>query len=414
MRKMRRAAAICSLPFFMTLSPQTVGLALLSGAALVYAAGAEAQEAMQADVGKPLQEAQKLAKAGKYQAALKEARKAGAVSGKSEYETFVVNDFIGYLSARLGDHASAVMAYETSLSSQYAKKDRAKRLEALAGMSYQASFYDKTVHYAEAHTAEAGQSRGMQVLIMQSHYLAKDYAKAAEAAAALVASAEQAGMAPEESWLQIQMASAGQVKDHAARHAALVKLVKYAPSDVYWRELLAQSSAAVGRSDKMSLEIARLMRAAGLMKEPRLYMEAAQMAIQLGLPGEAQSIMKEGFAKGVLGGQDESRHRRLLNMAGQLAKEDKATLGQDAPQTAKAKAALASAYASYGDYEKAVTLYKAALAEGGLETPGEVKLHLGQALWAAGDKAAAHDVFASIAAPEKYDQLAEVWLLIGK
>ena len=371
---------------------------------------AQAAETMSAEVGKPLQDAQKLAKAGNYAAALKKTREAAAVKKKTAYESFVVNDFMGYLSARLGDYASAVKAYEASYGSSYVPAaQKPKRLKALADMAYRGKMYGKAASFASQYQKSFGPDQSMQVLVMQSDYLRKDYPAAAKSAAALVASAEKAGKAPEESWLQIQMASAQQAGDKAMRAAALRKLVKYAPSDVYWKQLLADTQRAVGTSDRMTLELDRILRAKGYMDSSRRYMEAAQIAIQLGLPGEAKALMEEGFKKGVLGGKDKNRELRLLNMAKKLAAEDRQTLAKDAP-TPKGKAALGEAYASYGDYAKAIALYKSALASP-FPKADLARLHLAQAYLATGRKSAAQKALHGIKDP-KAAQLAGVWALV--
>ena len=371
----------------------------------------QAAETMSVEVGKPLQDAQKLAKEGKYAAALKKTREAAAVKTKTPYEAFVVNDFMGYLSARLGDFASAIKAYEQSYGSPYVPAaQKPKRLEALANMAYQGKMYGKAEAFAAQYIKSFGPSESMQVLVMQSQYLKKDYASAAKSASALVVSAEKAGKAPQESWLQIQMASARQAGDKASREAALVKLVKYAPSDVYWKQLLADTQRAIGTSDRMTLELDRVLRAKGYMDSSRRYMEAAQIAIQLGLPGEAQGLMEEGFEKGVLGGKDKSREQRLLNMAKKLSTEDKQTLSKDAP-TPKGKAALAEAYASYGEYETAIALYEAALKTPAFEGADIARLHLAQAYLATGKKVDARKALKDVKSP-KAAQLAMLWSLV--
>ncbi|WP_293323484.1 tetratricopeptide repeat protein [Parvibaculum sp.] len=379
-------------------------------AAVMAPAAAQAAETMSVEVGKPLQAAQKLAKAGKYAAAMKKTREAAAVKKKTAYESFVVNDFMGYLAARLGDYASAVKAYETSYGSSYVPAaQKPKRLQALADMAYRGKMYGKAASFASQYQKSFGPDRHMQVLVMQSDYLRKDYPAAVKSAAVLVAAAEKSGKAPEESWLQIQMASAQQAGDKKMQASALRKLVKYAPSDVYWKQYLADTQRAIGTSDRMTLELDRILRAKGYMDSSRRYMEAAQIAIQLGLPGEAKALMDEGFKKGVLGGKDKNRELRLLNMAKKLAAEDKQSLAKDAPSP-KGKAALGEAYASYGQYDKAIALYKSALAASFPEA-GLTRLHLAQAYLATGRKAEARKALAGIK-DGKAAKLAQAWLLL--
>lgn len=372
---------------------------------------AQAAETVGAKVGAPLKAAQDLAKAKKFNEALKQVKQAEAISGKTPYETFVVYDFKAYLNAQSGNYGAAAEAYEAALNTGKAPANtRALRIKTIATLYYQSRNFGKAVQYAGLHEKEAGPDLQMQTMVAQAYYQQGNYAGARDAAAALAKGATASGKRPTEAVLQIGMNSAFKLKDQDGYRAALTQLVTYYPSDIYWTDAINQVARKLGTGDRASLEVDRLKLARGVLKTSDAHIEMGQLAIQVGLPGEAQSLIEKGTASGVLGGANKGRETRLLNMAKSQAAADRPTLSA-AAGSAKAMAANAEAYASYGDTAQAITLYKKALAQGGLEDAGLVQLHLGQALLAAGKKSEAAQAFSSVKRSSKYADLAYLWAL---
>ncbi len=106
-------------------------------------------------------------------------------------------------------------------------------------------------------------------------------------------------------------------------------------------------------------------------------------------------------------------------MAAQQASEDAKTLAQQEHEAAAAAKALAweklgEAYASYGQYEKAIAAYQKALQIGGLQHPDDAELHLGVAYLAAGLDAEARRTLGDIAANDGTRALARLWLIDDK
>lgn len=372
---------------------------------------AQAAETVGAKVGAPLKAAQDLARAKKFNEALKQVKQAEAISGKTPYETFVVHDFKAYLNAQSGNYGAAAEAYEAALNTGKAPANtRALRIKTIATLYYQGRNFGKAVQYADLYEKETGPDLQMQTLVAQACYQQGNYAGARDAAAALVKGATASGRRPPEGVLQIGMNSAFKLKDQDGYRAALIQLVTYYPSDIYWIDAINQVARKLGTGARASLEVDRLKLARGVLKTSDAYIEMGQLAIQAGLPGEAQALIEKGTASGVLGGANKGRETRLLNMAKSQAAADRPTLST-AAGSAKAMAAKAEAYASYGDTAQAIALYKKALAQGGLEDAGLVQMHLGQALLAADKKSEAAQAFASVKHPSRYADLAYLWAL---
>ncbi|MBI1260741.1 MAG: hypothetical protein GC184_03360 [Rhizobiales bacterium] len=386
-------------------------LAFTPAAFLAGTTGAQAAETIGPKVGAPLQAAQNLAKSGKYAKALQEVNKAEAISGKTPYEAFVVYDFQAYLNGQLGNSSAAAKAYEKALATGKAPAgERAQRMQTIATLYYQARNYSETIAAAQRYQKALGPDSAMQTLIAQSYYLSKDYPAARDAAQALVRQNTKAGKRPDEAVLQIALASAFQLKDYNGQKQALLQLVNYYPSDKYWSDLVTLVSRKAGNASRTSYEFGKLKLARGMLSGSPAYIEMGQLAIQLGLPGEAESLMKTGMQNGTLGGENKGRETRLLKMAEKQAADDRPMLAKTAA-TADEKAELAEAYASYGMHDKALPLYAEALKQGGLSDKTLVLIHQGESLLATGRKADAAKAFARAEKSSKFYDLAVLWNL---
>lgn len=385
----------------------------LVGVLAVTPAAASGQS-VSAAVGGPLGKGRDLAKAGNYAGALKQVKQAAALPGKTAYEGFIIDDFLAYIYLKTGNYGEAIHAYERALKSGMTPANSiGQRIQALATLNYQTKNYPGAIAYASRYLKEVGPAQDMQLLVMQCQYLQKNYASAGQSARALSASAMAAGRPPQENWLQIEMASAYKLKDREAQTEALTKRVRYYPSRANWNDLLSLNSTALGGSDAMGLEIARLKMATGNLMTSDDYIEMSQLAIQRGLPGEAERVMEQGYKVGILGKENRSREQRLIAMAKQQSAQDRPSL-QSNPATAKAKAASAEAYASYDEIDRAVSLYQAALKEGA-PNQAEIYLHLGQAQLSTGQKSQALQSFAKVPPSDRqYASLAALWTMLAK
>src|SRR5258706_12620755 len=88
--------------------------ALLAGC-LGLATGVLAQQkadAVRPEVGKPLQEAQNFMKSGRHREAMAKVNEADAVSGKSAFESYMVQRMRGSVASAAGDNDAAIKAFE--------------------------------------------------------------------------------------------------------------------------------------------------------------------------------------------------------------------------------------------------------------------------------------------------------------
>ena len=251
----------------------------------------------------------------------------------------------------------------------------------------------------------------------QAYYLQNDFAGAARTARALLQQDQRAGRKTGESVLQLLVSSEYKQKNDAGYRDALKRLVASYPKKEYWRDLLASVQKQPGFADRLTLDLDRLMAATGTLETQDQYMEAAQLALQAGLPGDAKALLDKGYAAGVLGkGAGADRQQRLAAMAAKQSGEDVNTLPQLAHEADAARdglpwVKLGEADASYGRYDDAIAAYQKGLQKGGLKHPEDARLHLGIAYLQAGQKDKAQATLGAVTGTDGARDLAQLWLL---
>ena len=372
---------------------------------------AYAAEAVRAEVGKPLQEAQKLAAAGKNKDALAKLKEADAVGGKSANETYLIERTRGPVAMAAGDYDGAAKAFEAVIASgKLSAAESGKITEALAGIYYRAKDYPKAITaFQRALKDNPGDSQAREYLI-QSYYLSGKYAEAGkELEGSKNLSEGQLGMLA-----NIQLKQ----NDKPGYVNTLEKLAASYPKPNYWTDLLNRVSGKPGFSSSLNLDVLRLRLANGLLTKPSDYMEMGQLALQAGNPAEAMKIIEQGYKKGVLGtGSDAARHQRLKDLAvktqadfdkNQPAQEAEAVKNKDADALANMGLALVSA----GKADKGLGLLDEAVKMGSAKKPEEVKLHQGIALLQAGKKSQATSALKSVKGGDGAADLARYWTYV--
>ena len=184
------------------------------------------------------------------------------------------------------------------------------------------------------------------------------------------------------------------------------------PTPDNWRDSLQIYRELNHIDADTDLDTSRLQRAAGALKGEKDYYEYVN-AIYLRYPAEAKAVITEGVQKGFLNASPGGDIAQIQSVVDKRLVADKASLPADAASALKAaggKSAFVTgdAYLGYGNYTKAVELYRAALQKGGVD-PNVVNLRLGMALVRSGDKAGAKAAFQAVTGPRA--QLAQYWMI---
>lgn len=412
-------ALVLSLPALgMTLGGFSTIVALGSAAsAPAYAADKKSEKQVSAKVGKPLKEALELAQAKKFKEAMAKLQDARAVSSRTPYDEYKINEITSYVAFNAGDSAAAVKALDAMLDSPEATSDSRKRhLDQLTKFQYQAKSYDKAIQYGSRYLQDVGPDIEIALLVAQAYYLQKDYPKAISAVQSLMRIAEQAGQPVKKEWLDLLRSSqqlAG--KDEEATATLGVLLANY-PSPEYWRDMFIIEQNKGKNSDRKSLEMLRLKMVTGVLKDSD-YMSMAELAFALGFPGDAKMILEKSVANKVAESEaDKDRTSRLLAKARADSAADQKELPAyeneaKAKPTGDADIKLGYAYASYGEYEKGIEAMKRGLKKGSLEAEDEAHLLLGITFYNAKKPADALAQFKAVPANSKLASVARLWTI---
>jgi tetratricopeptide (TPR) repeat protein len=368
-------------------------------------------------VGKPLQEAQSLMQSRKYTEALAKIDEADAVPKKTPYEQYMIERMRGAAAAAAGQLDTAAKAFDAVIKSgKISQPEQLQIMQAMADAYYRAKDYTKTQQWAERYEKAGGTDPSVSLLVAQTYYLKGNYSAAAKDMEQITQAEEKGGKAPTEEQLQFLASCYLKQNDTGAYVGALEKLVTYYPKKDYWADLLARVQRKPGFSERLSLDVYRLMRITGNLKDAGDYMEMAQLALQAGYPKEAQEVIDKGYETKVLGtGTQAAREQRLKALADKQAAEDKKTLNVAVP-TKDADAMVNTGYnlVINGEDEKGLSLMKKGIAKGGLKHPGDATLHLGEAYLLAGHKDQAIRMFRSAQGNDGVQDLARLFVLAAK
>jgi hypothetical protein len=380
---------------------------------------AQAQGGLRPEVGKPLQAAQELIKAGKYKDALAKVREADAVSGKTANETTMVERMRLAAASGAGDTDTAARSFE-AISGSVAGPDKLRMIESIAGSYYRSRDYAKALQWYQRYFKEGGTSSANRTLMIQTQYLSGDLAGASKELMAEILAVEKAGGVPAEDRINLLMNAAVKQKDIAGEAFALERLVTYYPKKEYWVTLLSRLQRKPNFSDRLALDTYRLSLATGSMSAANDYSEMAQLALQAGSGAEAKLVVDKGFAAGALGtGAEADRHKRLRDLVTKRIDEARKTQAEDEAAALAAKdgnelVKIGMNQVFEGQKSKGLQLMQQGIAKGGLKRPEDAKLHLAIAQLMAGDSVKAQATLKTVGGNDGTGDLARLWTLYAR
>jgi tetratricopeptide (TPR) repeat protein len=398
-----------------------MALGIVSSAAVLTPSAVHAAEKakMSKAVGVPLQAAQKAMANKQWDAALAEIKKAQAVEKRTPAEDYQIDEFLGYIYLQQKKYAQAAPVFERMLNSGLMPADQVDdRIKAVAQIYFQEKEDKKSIEWTKKWLAKHPADEDMGVLLAQAYYRLNDYKNAAAQMSSVVANIEKSGQTPKENYLQIVLSSQYKQDNKEGTTEALKKLVRYYPSNDYWANLV-DTYRRQTNSDRVTLGFYRLMNDIGILKEKGDFMEMSQLAIEAGVPGEAEAVMKNGMENGPLKSTDKTeqgRYQRLFDAAKKQAAADRPSLGQQAKDAEKASqgqpsVGVGQAYLSYGMYDEAIAAIQSGLKKGGVTDVDEAQISLGIAQLKKGQKDAARQTFKAVKADSKWADLASLWVL---
>lgn len=396
---------------------RTLGLASVVAVSALAAPLAIAQGTVRPEVGKPLQQASDLLRAGRAKEALAKVREAENVAGITAAERQTIDGMKAAAAQRAGDLGTAIQALE-AMAGRASGAQLGQLAEQLASAYAQQRNNAKASEWLGKAVAAGNNSPAVRQLQQYLQSTSGDYAAIARDAAAAVAAAESAGRRPDEGEL-LRLADAQQKTGATAGYVnTLEKLLLNYPKKDYWSAFLGRLPRKSGFSPRYELDVMRLRLATGTLGKTDEFMEMAQLALQAGLPFEAKRIVEQGYKAGALGtGPEAARHQRLRDLADKQAAEAPANLPRQAAEAAAEKEGdglvkVGYAMVSAGDVDKGLALIQQGLAKGSLKRPDEARLRLGMAqLQSPKTRAQAAQTLRSVKGTDGAADIARLWLI---
>lgn len=373
------------------------------------AAPAEKLPPLKPAVGKPLNEAVKLAGEKKFAEALHEVQEADKVEKKTPYEEYKVAFFLGYLAINSmpQDYPTATAAYNRMIASGGApESEKVAMYDTAMRLNLQAMDYPKAIQAATELKKLQPDGEAGQVLAT-AYYQTNDFANAVTAAKALVDADVAAGKKPAAPVLALLLNS--QVKTNQDFKPTLDMLATVSTDPEVWGLVMQSTQEDLSKknpSDHHLLNLYRLSMRVNTIKADD-YKVMASIDLSSGLPAEGKAVIAKGNVTGDLVGQ-----------ANTLFANDQGSLPALAAEAAKTTAngeidvKLGESYWTYGRFDEAVASLQKGIEKGNLKDVADAQTTLGIALLDAGKKDEALKMFnAAAAANATVSPVAHAWAL---
>jgi tetratricopeptide (TPR) repeat protein len=409
---------------FTLLPAFALGAVLIAATALLPTGGAAAADkptdkpTVSTKLAKPLHDAQQDNTNKKFQDAISKLKAADATAGKTPYDQHVINELLQYAYLSTQEYADAAKVLEALVEDAYTPEDEKRvRIRQLTEIYYQQKNYDKAIEFGtRAIKGGFGDDR-IRTMVGQAYYLKGDWKGTIKFEEPITDAQIKAGETPKKDNLLLIYSACQKMNDDACSTRAMEKMVTYYPNADYWSQLLYSLRTQTSNNDADLLQTYRLMFEVDVLKTPGDYNEMAQLALEAGSPGEAQTVLDKGFQKNVFTDKaTKDRNQRLLDNAKKAATTDQAGLPKlqqeaDASASGAKNVGVGIAYLGYGQYDKSAEQLSKGLAKGGVKDQAQARLLLGIAQLKSGHKEDAVKSFHSVKGDPNLERLANLWSL---
>lgn len=346
-------------------------------------------------------------------------RKAEAVEEKVPYDVFAINELLGFCAARMDDLATAAVAYEAALDSGFLDAGLINlRHKQLMQVNYNLKNYAKASAFGKKAIELGEKDENTYILTAQAFYLHDDFVGTRDFVQGWISELETNAGSPPEIGVQLFLSSCIKLQDDGCALNALQKQAMYHPRPETWPNLILLVFRQA--EEAQTIDVLRLAFEKDAMRRPEEYTEMAQLAIERGLPGEAQNVLEAGVAKSMFADtRAKELSDRLLTSAKTQAKTDRTEVEKQATQSAASKngqvdVRIGQAFLSYGEPQKAIEAIERGLAKGNVRNVPDAQLSLGIAQLRAGNKDAAIQAFDAVSGNATLELLAKLWKIAAR
>jgi hypothetical protein len=320
----------------------------------------------------------------------------------------------GYqIAANLKDTPGTIANAQAMLDSGVAPVDQQGSINYLLGReTYFAKDYVKSLAYLNESIRLGNKPPELLIMAADINIKQKQYIPALGYADQAIAAQKATGQPVSQDWYERALSAAYNAKSGPE----LVKwggmLVRAYPTASNWRSALVLYRDSKQMDGQITLDLYRLMRASKSIAGERDYFDYAAIASERGLPGEAKAVVdmaitsdaKLATSKNLA----ELRAAALPKITADLASLPASERAAAAAPAARPSMSTADAYLSYGQYPKAIALYRSALTKTGADAD-MVNTRLGIALAMSGDKEGARAAFSAVKGARA--EIATLWMI---
>lgn len=290
----------------------------------------------------------------------------------------------------------------------------APKLNMAAGqLAYQAGDYPEAKKYLAEAIRLGNPGVDAHLLLAEANFKSGSTQEGLSALDAAIKAEEAAGRKAPAEWYGRGAAMAYKAKMNSETAKWTREQVRAYPTSENWRSALVIYRDGSNLDNQAMIDLFRLMHDTKALAGERDFFEYASLAVTGALPGEAKAVIEEGFASGAVSKSSRAVSERLTDANNKIP-SDKASVVADEKRASAAPdgrlaANTGSAYLAYGDYAKAIDLFRLAQKKGGIDAD-VVNTRLGIALARSGQKDAAKAAFQAVGGTTRKD-IAQFWLL---
>jgi hypothetical protein len=276
---------------------------------------------------KPLADAQKAFAAKDWALMLAKVKEAQALPNLTDYDTYIVNYFMGLAYFNAGDKASATPCFVAAAESTAAPpEERNNALRIAVELENEARNYAKVIELGQLADKAGAVDGGLAAVVSVAYYDGKDYPNAKIFAQRSIDLDTAAGKLPDRGAYQVMLMVQNRQKDIPGEIKTLeIMSTNYGVAED-WGHLIDVSLGMLPKSgtrEIAALYIYRLRLTAGAETPADEYLLVADLALALRYPGEAQKALQQGIAAGTL---SQASAAAALNKANAQARADEPTL----------------------------------------------------------------------------------------
>ncbi len=327
-------------------------------------------------------------------------------------DKFYAGLFQYQIAANSKDTPGTIAGASAMLASGVAPVEQQGALNYLLGReTYFAKDYTKSLAYLNESIRLGNKPPELLIMAADISFKQKQFLPGLTYAEQGIAAQKAAGQAVPEDWYQRALSAAYNAKSGPD----LVKwggmLVKAYPTSENWRSTLVLYRDSKQMDGQITLDLYRLMRATKSIAGERDYYDYAAIASERGLPGEAKAVVDLAVARDAKLATSknlaELRSAATPKIAADLASLPASEKAAAASAAARPTMGVADGHLSYGEYAKAIPLYRSALTKTGVDAD-TVNTRLGIALAMSGDKEGARAAFQAVKGPRA--EIAALWI----